>query len=111
MTLKMAISLSIAVSFLGSGETLSQGFWDGDDLYKYCGSESKPDKTVCTAYVVGAVDVLVASRKLCFPKNFLNKQAADIVTNYLRDHAEGRHYAAVSEIAMALRNFHCEKSD
>jgi hypothetical protein len=111
MTLKKAISLSIAVSLLGSGETLCQGFWDGNDLYKYCGSENMPDKTVCTAYVVGAVDVFVASRKLCFPKNFIIKEAADIVINYLRDHPEGRHYAAVSEIAMALRNFHCEKSD
>ena len=86
-------------------------FYSGNDLYRYCSAGiGVAIENLCNAYIVGAVDVMMATGYVCLPKDFIAKQVVDIVINYLRAHPEKRHYTAASEISAALRDFDCKNS-
>ena len=104
--------LLVAAGLFWPTAVFSQGFWSGNDLYKYCAvAEGMPGKSTCKAFILGAVDVLAADHVICLPEGFIAGQVVDIVTNFLRDHPESRHFTAASEIGVALKGFHCKNSN
>jgi len=70
------------------------GFENGNDLYTRCISADVQYVAYCSGYVAAMTDILNAQRGACPPAQMPLKQSVDIVTNYLRDHPETRHYAA-----------------
>lgn len=84
-------------------------FLSGNDLYDDCTAPRGGDKHLsCVNYVMGVADALLLTRNVCIPKSAAATQAVDVVTNYLRAHAEVRTYTAASITGVALREaFRC----
>jgi Rap1a immunity proteins len=64
---------------------------------------------MCTAYVLGVVDVLTASGYICLPKDFFAAQVTELVINYLRTRPDACPYSAAANVAAALQEFSCKK--
>jgi len=81
------------------------GFYDGNQLWNQCNNiPASYAYMVCVGYIVGVADVLVNenSNNVCLPSNATQAQVADVVTKYLRDYPERRHFLAYSTVAVAL---------
>jgi Rap1a immunity proteins len=95
-------ALIVAIGLLWPSSGFSEeirGFVDGNQLYERC---NKPDD-FCAGYVAAVSDALGPDQHVCIPNAVTVKQAADVITNYLRDHPEQRHYAAWGLGLLALR--------
>lgn len=68
-------------------------FFTGNTLYGNCTSGSASDRLVCTAYVLGAVD-MGQGAAFCAPDALTGKQAEDLIVRYLRDNPQSRHLGA-----------------
>lgn len=97
-------------------------FYDGNDLYKIC-EPTAARTSSCAVYIMGAADIVMQMRhtlsgdgnsmilpstgKSCpfeIPIGATGSQLADVVTNYLRDHPETRHYEASALVWRALHD-------
>lgn len=92
----------------------ARGFVDGNELWNQCdkNADSYPH-IMCMAYIVGVADVYSnqTANNMCLPKNATEEQLADVVTKYLRQHPEERHYTAQSDVLVALAEaFPCNRS-
>jgi hypothetical protein len=99
-----------------NNNSLVRSFWNGNQMYEFC-SKSDDDTangqirlTACNGYIAGVVDTYFANETVqghwclfTLPKAVTLKQLHDVVTNYLREHAEIRHYSAYSVVVMALQ--------
>lgn len=81
----------------------------GNKLLSVCESSAAWDRSACTAYVAGVVDLLeqLAFRDgvkcwAAIPQQVTIDQMADIVLKYLREHPENRHYAGASNVGLAI---------
>lgn len=80
-------------------------FFTGERLFEIC---SRPNAGQCSMYVAGVVDGVFhvetrdPARTLCAGR-MNNRDAARIVTDYLRDHPEIREHAAAVAVELALR--------
>jgi len=87
-------------------------FFTGNELYGFCRPD--PDKSigVCNGYVTAFIDTesWEGTSTFCLPKrNFMNQQAIDVVSKYLKDNPEQRHLLAPVLVNMALMEaFPCE---
>lgn len=84
----------------------------GNDLYKQLSAKDELSNVVALAYIAGYIDANAmysyASSKhelpllFCPPKGATADQAADIVQEYLRTHAQNRHEPALTLLALAF---------
>jgi hypothetical protein len=91
-----------ACSTICSGSAFAAAFLTGNDLFTDCSATETIGSVICHGYVVGAADAFAGADLICIPKNVSQGQVADIVTKFLRDHPESRHYSASSEVLQAL---------
>jgi len=89
-------------------------FKDGNKLYTACQEED--DNSVsyvqqsaeCHGYITGVIDAIngpdrgVGDFTFCVPPEALGLQVMDIVTNWLSNHPQDRHYGAHALVAIAL---------
>lgn len=78
-------------------------FSSGNDFLAHYGREAKYE---CSAYVIGAADVLqlVEEQRFCPGTGITEGQLKDIVLDYIRSHSSIRHYRAGVLTALALEN-------
>jgi hypothetical protein len=106
--------------------SFAEHYISGVDLYPLCSAspENVPGEQqanastqwgFCRGYVAGVADILenreVAGYRACIPTTTAEiGQLGDIVTNFLRDHAEERHRTGASIVALALSQaFPCKQ--
>ena len=81
------------------------GFYTGNDMHEKC-SGSDYGRTFCMAYSIAVADLMeteaVADWTACMSENVTAGQIRDIVTRWLANHPQDRHYTAPSLIAQAL---------
>jgi hypothetical protein len=88
-------------------------FRNGNSLLEDCQAPAgAPGSIVCAGYVFAIADVQlygdIGGVRSCVPANVTGKQVIDVVTRYLQQHPEQRHYGAASLVAHALsENFPC----
>lgn len=88
-------------------------FRSGNGLLEDCQTpEGMPSRLVCSSYILTIVDVLryddVVGIRSCVPTQATTQQVTDVVTQYLQQHPELRHYGAVALVARALsESFPC----
>jgi len=104
----------------------AEHYISGNDLYPLCSAtpENVPGEQqanastqwgFCRGYVAGVADILenreVAGYKACIPTTTVEVgQLGDIVTSFLRDHAEERNRTGASIVALALsKAFPCKQ--
>jgi hypothetical protein len=83
----------------------------GDQLFADCddGGDT-PNGDACLHYIAGVVDTLLMHKEICPPSGITIAQLADIVTKYLRENPEVRHFTAASDATVALaRVFPCNR--
>ena len=116
-TLKLAAMLSLLAGFssIGRAEVPSAQAWfiydDGNRLYRYCQDTGAFGKGLCSGYILGVTDALMAiqagstkPRTFCLPidpppaKGTLH----DLVVRYLETHADLRHLGAPLLVSNAL---------
>lgn len=84
-------------------------FQTGNDLHADCSSITPSDRRFCEGYAMGAFDGMVAATDLngitiiSPPKKVTGRQVTDIVTQYLREHPEHRHFPAGALVYIAIR--------
>jgi len=83
------------------------GFDTGNTLYAECTKENPVAAGYCMGYVGGVADVMsdgtpISGWKACVPKNVTIAQIKDIVTRWLANTPQDRHYSADSLVAAAL---------
>ena len=105
------VSATLAVAVLtGSAEAQPnpanpRAYLTGDDLFDWCRASSHDG---CWGYVSGIVDAMsiVAGaglgRRACIPDSVRISRVADIVTRFLLDHPEQRHFGAAGLVVRAL---------
>src|SRR5579872_350884 len=78
-------------------------FETGNTLYAVCTSGNQAR---CAGYIVGVADVFQSQNTtpVCLPTGVTGLQLVDVVKKYLADNPAERHYAAPSEIQLALGN-------
>jgi hypothetical protein len=107
---KLALGVVMALLTL-TGEARA-AFMDGNALYADCTSNNYVERGKCLGYVEGVVDNLEEIRSarnvpVCVPNGTVGHQVVDVVVNYLRDHPEGRSYAASSLVVFAVLKAWC----
>ena len=93
-------------------QALTSGtFVNGNQLFAECNDDrDTPNGIACLHYVAGVADALLMHKEICLPSGVIVRQLADIVTEYLRDNPEVRHFTAESDTMVALaRVFPCGK--
>jgi hypothetical protein len=89
-------------------------FMDGNALHADCTSNNYVERGTCLGYVEGVVDNLDEIRsaqnvRRCIPDGTVGHQVVDVVVNYLREHPEGKSYAASSLVIFAvLQAWNCK---
>jgi hypothetical protein len=83
------------------------GFDSGNSLHNACsGSEGEYGKAYCMGYSVGVADIMVYTTldgwKACIPEGATRGQVMDIVTRWLANNPQKRHYNASGLVAQAL---------
>jgi len=115
--MKLLVALTLLASFWPASTPIEGQhvhFVTGNTLLKDCNAKAKAideliDASFCSGYVAGAADTSQLMKIACLPNEVLLGQAVDIVTNYLSDKPERRHYPASDEVATALQNsFPCK---
>lgn len=114
---KLAAVLSLLAGFssISRAEIPSDQAWfiydDGNRLYAYCSDVGAFGKGVCSGYILGVTDTLMAiqagstkPRVFCLPvKPPPNKGALrDLVVHYLESHSDLRHQGAPLLVSNAL---------
>ena len=93
-------------------QALTSGtFVNGNQLFSKCDDDGDtPNGIGCLHYIAGVADTLLMHKEICAPNGVTVRQLADIVTKYLRDNPEVRHFTAASDTTVALaRAFPCSK--
>jgi len=101
----------------------SPSFKSGNELYITCKSDNDFAKGICTGYIIGAVDVLIApiyglsknrlmivhKARICLRDGVTVGQATDVVIRWLDDNPAQRDASASSlvELALASNGFKC----
>ena len=104
------VSAALAVAVLtGSAEAETnpanpRAYLTGDDLFDWCRASSHDG---CWGYVSGIVDAMSIAdaglgRRACIPNSVRISQAADVVTRFLLDHPEHRHFGAAGLVVHIL---------
>ena len=114
--LSTAIVLAAAVAggFPAAKAQLSNDkpiFLSGNKLLEICRSKS----AACSGYVMGALDQdLLATTaqhekpRFCWPPNVTSTQVADLVTLFLENNPDQRHYSAASTVlVVTMKAFPC----
>ena len=122
---RMNVSASLIVAGLALLPTAAAaGGYDGNQLLAFC----ERDKEFVYGYVTATIDQAANDativntsqpftsiiknegqtlgrliQSFCIPEDAMVKQVSDIVCNYVRDHAEKRHYVAASLTVLALK--------
>jgi len=87
----------------------SAAFLRGNQLYDTCTSQEIVKRLQCREYIAGMADAFNWDKFVCAPDQASENQVRDVVVNYLRDHAEVRHYSAASIARNALQEaFPCK---
>ena len=90
-------------------ETTTTALFDGNRVYELCSSQELLKKQYCLAYIAGLTDAFNWDRFICSPEHTTEGQVRDVVSNFLHDHPETRHYSAPSLAREALRQaFPCK---
>ena len=103
----LRLSLVLMI-LLGSPARAGVSFYDGNKLLTICNdTEGVLNLGICLGYVEAVSDVLdsgaaISGWKACSPENVTAGQVKDIVTRFLVNHPEKRHYAAHTLVARAL---------
>ena len=104
---------SLAAIVVALAPTVAHALYlEGNDLHRDC---AMPEKTAqgqyCLAYVTGVFDTIDAFRQvqktkpmICAPVQATPGQIVDVVREYLNEHPEKRHMAAVVLVGAALQN-------
>jgi hypothetical protein len=106
-----------AAGVLAPRAALAVNFYSGDDLFSDCTSSNatKLPIAACAGYAVGIADALatgiaINGFKACPPASATRGQIIKAATDFLRDHPEGRRFAAAGLVANALAQaFPCPK--
>jgi hypothetical protein len=87
-------------------------FESGNQLYEHCAGPQKNsalEQGICGGYITGVSDAqetiggtIPAAHIVCVPQEVTVAQEMAIVTRYLEDHPEKRHYSAASLVLSAL---------
>jgi hypothetical protein len=100
----------ILLMLLTGSRAAEAQFYSGNDLHGYCSVDRgnlhyAQYMGICQGFVAGVVDSSLRplSFRVCVPAGVTLQQTADVVTNYLRDHPEERHYTAQSLVVFALQ--------
>jgi Rap1a immunity proteins len=102
----------VVAGLLWPAAALSQ-FVTGNSLYEDCTRQTGAgERLYCSGYVTGLVEGMMMNRKqvICPPQGITIGPLVDMVVKHLRDHPETRHYAANSEVGLALmKAFPCKE--
>jgi hypothetical protein len=85
-------------------------FESGNDLLGICQSPLDADKSACSAYVVGVVDLISVLqgwdtwkyKAVCIPEKAINGQVRDVVVKYLVENPAERDRSAAALIMLAV---------
>ena len=95
------------ISASAYGQTVRSGFFSGNTLWESCQRRGPSDapNPECMVYSIGVADSHTVSTPgwWCPPSNVTSGQVADVVSAYLRNHPEMRHYLAASTVALAIQ--------
>ena len=102
----------ISITIMLSPHTAVADFFTGNQFHEVCQSEASYSEAICSGYVVGIADIManepVYGFTACLPTNVTVRQVSDVVSTYMQQHPEMRHYAASSIVAYALsESFPC----
>lgn len=93
----------------GSSYAGSEGSYaNGQQLHDFCQEEraASVQHGACYFYSAAIADVLATTVinkfRACIPMTVKSEQARDVVTKFLEDHPELRHYAAAGLVGEAL---------
>jgi Rap1a immunity proteins len=89
----------------------SDSIVNGNQLFSECDDDDGTQNgSACLHYIAGVTDALLMHKEICVPSGVTIRQLADIVTKYLRDNPEVRHFTAASDTTVALAHvFPCSK--
>ncbi len=112
-----ALFLLSAAEMIAPHPALAVNFYGGEDLYADCTSSNatKLPVAACAGYTVAIADALatgiaINGFKACPPASATRGQIIKAATEFLRDHPEGRKFAAAGLVANALADaFPCPK--
>jgi len=108
-----SIKLSlVSMALMSMPYTAFADFFTGNQLHEVCRSAAPYSEAICSGYVVGIADVMASDRlngfTACLPTTVTVRQISDVVSTYLQQHPEMRHYSASSIVAYALsESFPC----
>lgn len=106
--------LGVAAATMVSGGTATQeveGFETGNTLNSSCsvttGQYRAFHRGVCLGYSVAIADLMgqgisIAGHRACIPLGVSTGQVRDVVTKWLRENPQHRHYPATWTVAQAL---------
>jgi hypothetical protein len=85
-------------------------FMSGNELFKYCNAAAgTPDRLTYKGYVIGISDELTIEDFVRLPEQAVDRQAIDVVLNYLRANPAKRQDSASSMVGAALMDaFPCQ---
>jgi len=117
---RAVLGVVAAVAVWGEARAETSAFINGNELHEYCNSPRGTERYgLCVGYIVGVSDalasgttnlpVLIFGWRACIPKNVTIGQVTDVVTKWLREHPQDRHYLATGIVAEALaKAFPCK---
>jgi hypothetical protein len=115
----ISILIVLGVPATSMAEAMIKASLNGNTLYATCtGNDS--DRQFCLGYVLGISDAMESYQsgtgvnfggsKACVPVGVVFEQQRDVVTNWLREHPEARHYGAPGLVKKALsEGFPCKR--
>lgn len=117
MRAKFALAACALLAFAAPGVASDANLYSGEQLFQDCTSThpSHLPNIACGGYAVGISDVLAGGNtvngfKACPPASVTRGQVIKVVTAYLQQHPDGRHFAAAGLVANALADaFPCPK--
>ena len=85
-------------------------FLNGSQLLQKCESDSNAAYETCSGFILGIHDYnealvgleILPTKTFCAPLDATAGQLVKVVTKYLNEHPENLHYAAGSEVPVAL---------
>lgn len=111
-----AFGLALARAIPAAPAFAYVSYINGNELYGWCSTKDPATvntaQSLCTAYVLGAVDEFEMTRAglgktTCLRQGIITRQLVDVVTASLRDHPETRDKPASALVQAAIMHALC----
>ena len=120
--MKKIIAAALGLSLSMHCDLAQAGFESGNQLFDSC--TAKEGSTLyfqrqarCNAYIIGVYETTIffaqyndVGKMICVPDGVTAGQLVDVVTNYMSQHPENRHYVASNIVLISLGvTFRCDR--